>query len=162
MIMKFGAYVTIIFQLLLLTSFTGCKFTQPEEQAIDSGALEGFMPTHIRILPLTEFTSDGDNLRVYAAAFDRFDTQIKTPGIFRFELYERIPRSSEPKGRRLKIWSDFNLTEAQPNNEHWRDFIRAYEFNLDFDREAGQSYILQATLICPGQRRLTDQFNIDN
>jgi hypothetical protein len=83
---------------------------------------------------------------------------LKSPAIFRFELYERVQYSTEPKGQRLKLWPDVDLTNAVDNNEHWRDFLRGYEFNLDFQPTANQSYILQLTCICQADKRLTTEF----
>ena len=71
---------------------------------------------------------------------DPFDCQIKSPGVFRFELYEYVQRSAEPKGQRVIIWPDIDLTECSENNNHWRDFLRAYEFNLDFGPQRNQCY----------------------
>jgi len=124
-----------------------------------------YTPTRIDILPLTEFvTSDGvedtSKLRVYVSLLDYFRCQIKTPGVFRFELYECVPRSGAPKGKRIAIWPDIDLTDAVQNNSYWRDFLRSYEFNLPFQPASGQSYILQATCLCPSGRRLSAQYTL--
>jgi hypothetical protein len=89
---------------------------------------------------------------------DSFDCQIKTPGIFRFELYKYVRRSAEPKGKRIAIWPDIDLTGTTENNNYWRDFLRAYEFNLDFVPKRNQSYILQATCLCPNGKHLSADF----
>ncbi len=121
-----------------------------------------FSPDKINIMPLTEFINS-DNVREisikpYVSLLDSFGSQIKSPGVFRFELYQRALRSAEPKGKRVVIWQDIDLTEPASNNEYWRDFLRAYEFDLPFQLDVNQSYILQVTCQCPNGRRLTDEF----
>jgi len=121
-----------------------------------------FAPEKINIMPLTEFINT-DNIRQisikpYVSLLDSFGSQIKSPGIFRFELYQRAIRSAEPKGKRVVIWQDIDLNEPAVNHEYWRDFLRAYEFDLPFELDINQSYILQVTCLCPNGRRLSDEF----
>lgn len=123
----------------------------------------GFAPTKINILPLTELngsSTGGQNatLKVYVALLDEFGSPIKTPGVLRFELYEHIQRSAQAKGQRIAIWSDFDLTHPARNNEHWRDFLRAYEFSLDTSASRDRPYILEVTHLCPDGRRLSGEF----
>lgn len=121
-----------------------------------------FAPDRISIMPLTEFINTGNarqiSIKPYVSLLDSFGSQIKSPGIFRFELYQRALRSAEPKGKRVVIWQDVDLTEPVVNNEYWRDFLRAYEFDLPFELDVNQSYILQVTFMCPNDRRLTTEF----
>jgi hypothetical protein len=128
-----------------------------------------FAPAKINIMPLTEFISPGDarqaNINLYVSLLDSFGSQIKSPCVFRFELYQKVQRSSEPKGRRVIIWPDIDLTDLVENDEYWRDFLRAYEFNLPFEFRLGrtnQSYILQVTSLCPTGRRLSDEFVLNS
>jgi len=125
----------------------------------------GFAAARIRLLPLTELAepSDGEAdsiLSVYLALLDAFGSQIKAPGILRFELYEYVPRSADPKGQRIAIWSDIDLTDPAQNNTYWRNFLRAYEFKLDVRADTRQSYILEATCICPQGKRLSAEFTL--
>ena len=119
-----------------------------------------YAPGKIDILPLTEFgstdeTERASKIKVYVSLLDPFNCQMKAPGVFRFELYEYAQRSAEPKGRRIVIWPDIDLTDAVENNNYWRDFLRAYEFNLDFEPQGHQNYILQVTFLCPSGKRLS-------
>jgi hypothetical protein len=121
-----------------------------------------FAPEKVYIMPLTEFVNT-DNIRrisvkPYVCLLDSFGSQVKSPCVFRFELYQRALRSAEPKGKRVDIWKDIDLTELAVNNEYWRDFLRAYEFDLPFEHDINQSYILQVTCMCPNDRRLSDEF----
>jgi len=169
--MKAAAMVGWVFILLFLVVWSGCE---PAASEITSKADNGFnqlsayasyVPVKIDIMPLTELINvvddeEASKIRVYLSLLDAFDSQIKTPGVFRFELYEYIERSAEPKGRRIIIWPDIDLVDTVENNEHWRDFLRAYEFNLEFELESNKSYILQATCMCPNGKRLSSEFGL--
>jgi hypothetical protein len=159
--------VAVIVQMfLLLLCGAGCEPTDTElSSRADFNQLSAYGPVKLDIMPLTEFTRTGDNekpskIKVYVSLLDSFNCQIKTPAVFRFELYDKVPRSAEPKGKRIAIWPDINLTDAAKNNDYWRDFLRAYEFDLPFEPESNRSYILQITSLCPGGRRLSAEFTL--
>ena len=123
-----------------------------------------YAPAKVDIMPLTELISNGDTgqakISLYVSLLDTFGSQIKSPCVFRFELYERIQRSAAPKGGRIILWADIDLTDPARNDEHWRDFLRAYEFDLPFEPTANQSYILQVTCLCPTDKRLSAEFTL--
>ena len=128
-------------------------------------AYAGYSPVKIDILPFTEYSKvdsspEDVELEVYVSLSDTFGSQIKSPGIFRFELYKRVPRSAEPKGERIDFWPDINLTDITENESHWRDFLRAYEFSLPLKSQTNQNCILQATCICPNGKRLSTEFPV--
>jgi len=123
----------------------------------------GYEPARVKITPLTEFvqtdSEETSQLRIYVDLLDKFDARIKAPAVFRFELYEYIPRSGKEKGKRIIIWPDINLTESGPNNEYWRDFLRCYQFILDVGEEIEEdsSCVLQVTCITSiGERLIAD------
>jgi hypothetical protein len=159
------AVAVIVQMFLLLLGGAGCE---PADAELSSAAGSGFNqlseygPVKIDIMPLTELAAENgekpSKIKVYVSLLDAFDCQIKTPAVFRFELYDRVTRSAEPKGRRILIWPDINLNDAAKNNEYWRDLLRAYEFNLPFEPEGGKSYILQVTSLCSNGRRLSAEF----
>lgn len=139
------------------------QLTSKADASPDLSAYTGYAPSRIDITPLTEVVRTGDaengsTITVYVSLLDSHDSQIKSPGIFRFELYEYAQRSSDPKGRRVVIWPDIDLTAAAKNNEYWRDFLRAYEFNLDCEPQNKHSYILQVTCMCPDGKRLSTEY----
>jgi hypothetical protein len=168
--------INIVFRILLFIVFSinaGCE--QPETALIEIPAETDnnidslpsyirYAPSKIDIMPLTEFISTGDTQRskinLYVSLLDTFGSQIKSPGIFRFELYEQIPRSAEPKGKRVIIWPDIDLNDPVTNNNYWRDFLRAYMFNLPYEQAFSQDYILQVTCICPNGKRLSSDFTL--
>ena len=156
----------VLFVLLVV----GCRWLSPvteqipePDKGLDISIYTIYAPVKIDIMPLTEFrrvqnAQDQPKLSVYLSLLDSFDCQKKFPGVFRFELYEYLQRSAEPKGKRVAIWPDINLTDPAENNRYWRDFLRAYQFDLDVQLQAEQSYILQATFMCPTGKRLSAEF----
>lgn len=124
-----------------------------------------FAPTKIDILPLTELVAIGSQksrLNLYVSLLDAFGSQIKSPGIFRIELYDHVQRSADPKGRRIAIWQDIDLTDPSVNNKYWNDFLRAYQFDLPLDQTGSQNYILQITCLCPNGSRLSSDYTLRN
>jgi len=171
--MRVAAVIAQIFFSCSLLVEVGCEPVPPDVELLpdadnafnELSVYTHYTPAKIDIMPLTEFIRAGDTeraprLKVYVSLLDSFDCQIKSPGVFRFELYEYVQRSAEPKGRRMVIWPDINLTERKENNNHWQDFLRAYEFNLDFKPQSNQSYILQVTCLCPSGKRLSAEFGL--
>ena len=170
--MRIAAAILQIFFLVSLLTYTGCESPQIDakppariDKTSDGRDFSGYAPAKVDIMPLTEFiltpkAKGSPKLRIYVSLLDSFNCQMKSPGVFRFELYEQVLRSPEPKGRRIAIWPDIDLTNAANNNHYWRDFLRAYEFNLDFEPRANQNYILQATFLSPAGRRLLAEFTI--
>ena len=123
----------------------------------------GFAPAKVCILPLTELpgstgSSQAVVLDAYISLLDAFGAQIKAPGVLRFELYQYVRRSAQPKGQRLAIWPDIDLTHPAMNNRYWRDFLRAYEFKLDAPAGLNETYVFEVTCMCPDGRRLTAEF----
>jgi len=123
----------------------------------------GFAPARIGILPLTELsapsgTGPNATLTVYVALLDAFGVQIKAPGVLRFELYDHVPRSAEPKGQRIAIWPDIDLTRPADNHKYWRDFLHAYEFDFDLQADRTKTCILEVTCISPDGRRLSAEY----
>lgn len=123
-----------------------------------------FAPVKIDVLPLTELAAAGDTQRtgiyLYVSLLDAFGSQIKSPGRFRIELYDYVRRSAEPKGRRTAIWPDIDLIDPVTNNKYWKDFLRAYQFNLPFEQAGGKDYILEVTCFCPNGSRLSTNFTL--
>ena len=131
----------------------------------DAALYARYAPARIDILPITAInpatSSAGDyTINVYVGLVDSFGSQIKAPATFRFELFRQVQRSNEPKGRRILIWPDINLTDPVTNNKHWQDFLRAYLFSLPLERSASETIILQVTCINPSGKRLTADFPI--
>ncbi len=124
----------------------------------------GFGPAHIEILPLTELIAppngQGSVLNVYVSLLDVYSEKIKAPGTLRFELYEYVQRSAEPKGQRVAIWPDINLTNPSENQRHWRDFLRAYEFDLVTEASRNRAYILEATCLSLSGKRLSTEWHL--
>jgi len=157
---------------ILMSIGAGCKQpeTLNENPAMTDNSTDklapyaGYAPVKIDIMPLTEFISLVDTerpkLNLYVSLLDQFGSQIKSPGMFRFELYEYMQRSAESKGKRAIIWPDVDLTDPVKNNDSWRDFLRAYVFSLPCEQSISQDYILQVTCLCPNGKRLSSEFTL--
>jgi hypothetical protein len=170
--MRVIAAISQIVFLLSLLVYTGCESAKVNIKPpthVDKASYipdySGYTPAKVDIMPLTEFVlaspaRGSSKLRIYISLLDSFDCRMKSPGVFRFELYEQVLRSPEPKGKRIILWPDIDLTDADKNNQSWKDFLRAYEFNFDFEPKAQQNYILQATFLSPAGRRLSAEFNL--
>jgi len=118
----------------------------------------------IDIPPLTEYVpadqTHRPRINLYVSLVDPFGSQIKSPGIFRFELYQHVQRSAKPKGKRIAMWPDIDVTDPLTNNEYWQDFLRAYQFTLPLDHSDGKRHILQVTYFCPTGKLLTSEFTL--
>jgi hypothetical protein len=169
--------ITVISGLLLLICVitqTGCeRLSLDTEPAPKPGNISEssfsiyYVPAKIEITPLTELTGTNgaerqSEINVYIDLLDSFGCPIKSPGVFRFEMYDKVQRSSEPKGKRIAIWPDADLTDAAQNNKYWRDFLRAYQFNLPFEPAGNGIYVLQVTFLCPAGKRLSGEYTLKN
>ncbi|HUW18619.1 MAG TPA: hypothetical protein VMW16_04890 [Sedimentisphaerales bacterium] len=164
----FGMAAQVFFSVLLLVG-AGCELGPGgPSSGSDKGpdplsVYASYSAAKVDIMPLTDFVGAGSGgeagrIRVYVGLLDSFNSQIKSPGVFRFELYEHVQRSPEPAGKRLVVWPDIDLTDPAGNNNYWRDYLRAYEFSLDFEPQNSRSYLLQVTCLCPNGKRLSDAF----
>ncbi|UCE48710.1 MAG: hypothetical protein JSW47_00910 [Phycisphaerales bacterium] len=135
-----------------------------EDGPIGNAACTRYAPVKIDIAPLTEFipadNTQRQRINLYISLLDQFGSQVKSPGRFRFELYEHVQRSAEPKGKRLAMWPELDLTDPLANNAYWRDFLRAYEFTLPLDQAAGENRILEVTFFCPSGKRISSEFTM--
>ena len=154
--------------VLALAFYAGCSTTPPGGKPSllpfrDSNPCSRFGPARIDILPITSIApasaSDREAvINTYIGLIDAFDSQIKSPVIFRFELFQRLQRSADPKGKRLIVWPDIDLTDPTANNNFWQDFLRAYLFTLPLQKSSADNCILHVTVICPSGKRLTADF----
>lgn len=160
-----------VFSLACLLVNAGCQTRQSSQRsaaelAKSAAACARYAPDKIDIAPLTEHVPADQTHRphidLYVSLVDPFGSQIKAPGRFRFELYEHVQRSAEPKGKRIAIWPHVDLTDPLTNNEYWRDFLRAYQFTLPLDRSSSKSHILQVTYFSLTGKRLASEFTLKN
>ncbi|MHC4130406.1 MAG: hypothetical protein ACYSSP_05480 [Planctomycetota bacterium] len=167
----------LLLKLLFLSGIfslvnAGCdslKFPAEDSETIqrpsDSHSiLSRYAPVKVSIMPLTKFEKADQKqtlIHVYISLLDDFGSQIKSPSTFRFELYDKVQLSSQPKGGRIVIWPDMDLTDPKDNNKYWSDFFRAYEFRLGFEPKENKSYIFQVTSIDSDGKRLSDEMTIN-
>lgn len=164
-------YISIMF-LFASTAFfsVGCDMRFPAsdlpgEMAVHDSCAYAASSTHI--MGLTEIVVGGDSgeaaiLKVYIDMLDPFDRRIKSPGVLRLEVYDFMPRASDPRGKRLFIQPDLDITDPVDNDKYWQDHLRTYRFDipLEFSPSPGSAFIIEATFIPPGGKRLSDQFQL--
>lgn len=162
--------VAVIFVFVGLICSTGCE-PDSSPGLISSGkggdVLGAYVPFEVHIVGLTEIKPVlagpwQGKLNVYVDLMDSFGCRVKSPGVFRFELYELVPRSSQPEGDRIFFPPDIDLTDPMENNKYWRDFLRAYQFelDLDFSPRPNESFVLEVTFTTPHGNRLRDTFQL--
>ena len=164
-------YFIIIFKLLLVLHFlSGCDLQFPASDLPNNVPVQNtcaYVAANIHIMGLTEIipsqrTGQSTVLKVYVDLMDSFDRRIKSPGVLRIEVYEFVPRSSDARGSRLFIQPDLNITDPDENDKYWQDHLRTYRFDLplDFVPEPGSAFIIEATFLPPGGKRLNDRFHL--
>jgi hypothetical protein len=166
----------LLLKLLFLSGIfslvtAGCdslKFPAEKSETVQRSSesysiLSRYAPVKVSIRPLTKFEKADQQqtqIHVYISLLDDFGSQIKSPSTLRFELYDKVQLSSQPKGSRIVIWPDMDLTNPKDNNKYWSDFFRAYEFRLGFEPKENKSYIFQVTSIDSDGKRFSDEITI--
>jgi hypothetical protein len=149
--------------LLPLVFYAGCSGSASDPiLPFASAPCTRFGPARVDVIPITSLVPAPDSdrnstINAYVCLIDAFDTQIKSPAVFRFELFEILQRSTNPKGKRLVLWPDIDLSDPSVNNDHWQDFLHAYLFSLPLQQRP-DSAILHVTCLCPSGKRLTADF----
>jgi len=122
----------------------------------------GFWPADVTVLPLTVLwvpseTGASPYIHLFVGLRDPYGCFTKAPGIFRVELYERMARADQAKGRRLSIWPDIDIHNPDKNQAYWRDYLRCYELRLDLASELieQEAAILEVTFLGANKERLT-------
>jgi len=121
------------------------------------------LPKTIRLHPFTgtRVFDDAGGTRgidVRVEALDHYGDSTKAFGRFRFELYEFLPRSADPKGRRLSAW-DIDLNDPRANFVHWDGITRTYQFKLQWGRgiPVGERFVLVAVFVSGHTDLLEDE-----
>ncbi|MFA5292081.1 MAG: hypothetical protein WC496_03510 [Phycisphaerae bacterium] len=158
-------FIISFFAAILMFSLFGCEQVQQTQSSdLYSKTFEKtclFTSEKIKFNQLTEFTTSWQIL-AYIDVFDQFDSRMKAAGVWRFELYEYTPRSSDPMGTRLYLWPDIELTDAAKNQSFWQDFLHCYKFelSLDINLTGDKTYILQAVCFTADGKRITDTIEL--
>ena len=109
----------IIASVILLA---GCG--QMSEMSLFNTASPG-----VHLLDMTGFapaaSGEGTVLRVFVQP-DKIEQDL----CFRFELYVYIPRSSNPRGKRIVLWPDMEVKANASSNSQWREHLKFVCFQL--------------------------------
>jgi hypothetical protein len=159
------SYIILILVMAMLAG--GCEQTAGTAAIGDVNScqrwLADFGPQSAEILGLSRFDSESGKktLKVYVGLIDRNDSYIKAPAIFRVEVYEHTVRSPVHRGKRIGIMGDTDLRGVAVNNNYWRDYLHAYQFDLDAaSARAGQTYYIEVTVVLPDGKRTVAQRDI--
>ena len=170
---KFNLALSFISAILIL-NLLGCEKPRPvitkqqinddtNTEKIDAIAIYSqYYPEKIKITPLTSFVkTNGDEikLRVYVDMLDSIGLQVRSPAVFRFELYQHVQQTGASKGERVAIWPDIDLNIDMENQKYWKDFLRSYEFILPFPYPTDKKYILQLNCLTPYGKRIYTELN---
>lgn len=154
---------TIAAATILMMLLSGCESLRETDAPPDGTFQKGciFTPQKISFNQLTEI-STAWQITAYVDVYDQYNSRIKAPGIWRFELYSKVPRSADPMGGRIKLWPDLNLTQPAGNNGLWQDYLRCYRFELNLDSElaSGDGYILETICYTADGKAVSDTIEL--
>lgn len=153
--------------VLLVLATAGCKSTP--DQGLDVGErrmMSLLLPSRIEIVePFTSIRRFGDSndpqgIELMLQAVNALDNPgLMIVGRVRAELYEHVPASAEPKGRRIDHWNVELATVAQ-QRQYWDEITQMYRFRLAIETEgipAAEQYLLLVTYVPPMGPILTDE-----
>ncbi len=153
-----------------LLIFCGCEQAAVSRKPVNlegNSLIAAYFPHSVRMTSLTEFVRPEEQIetpviKVQVDMLDSFGNRIKSPAIFRFELFSYVPRSAQPKGARIYQWPDVDLTDPRNNQQYWNDFMRCYEFSMAIRQaiSSGTNYILELTCTLPDTRRLSHEIKL--
>lgn len=152
-----------ILTVYVLAFLAGCD-TAPAPVSTGNPPCSGFSVASIHIAGLTQFLSGGENgsqvIRAFIELRDAYDSKIKAPVTLRFDLYGYVPHSSDPRGKHLQTWPDFDLQDPPANQLYWRDYLRAYEFSLEVKPPVFPegSYLLDVTCMTEEPKRISASY----
>jgi hypothetical protein len=158
---KYEIGVRVFIVLLLMFVMSGCQVSEkvPEKYSGSFPKASIFVPQKISFNQLTEFSKPWQ-VTAYIDVSDQFNSRLKAPGVWRFELYSKVPRAADPAGTRIKLWADLDLTDAKENNALWQDYLRCYKFELNLNSELTGEYVLQAVCFTAEGKRLSDKVEL--
>jgi hypothetical protein len=166
--MKILRYISNSLSSWLLLTFllaAGCSMSTIPDW-VDGSSQDPDKIVRLRISALTEFTQNPEQpgpmqIKAQVELLNGLEDSLNKPGKWRFELYEFVPRSSDPRGFRLLMWPEIDLNSPEENQIYWKDFLRGYEFYLplEFVPEPKKKFILEATFMAE-QRRYNDLFKM--
>jgi len=143
----------------------------PGDEAARQRMLALLLPRRIEIVePFTRvksFDDDGtpDGIELLLQAVNSLDDPgLMVIGTLRVELYEYVPASGLPRGRRLEQW-DVELVSDDQQRKYWNQLTQMYELRLGVDPKripSADRYVLLVTYDSPFGDRLTDEYMIQS
>jgi hypothetical protein len=122
-----------------------------------------FGPSSMRIHPiftrLKDWSGDDkpDGIDALIEFSDQFNDPTKASGTVIFELFEFQKFNPERRGSRVVNQWVGSLQTLREQRDHWNRTSRTYSFQLAYDVNPNQSYVLSATFNLSGGGRFYDQ-----
>ncbi|OHB49839.1 MAG: hypothetical protein A2Y10_09445 [Planctomycetes bacterium GWF2_41_51] len=156
--MRHTMIIAVSILMMLLSGCESLNKTDVPAGTFQKGCI--FTPQKISFNQLTEISQQWQ-ITAYIDVYDQYNSRIKAPGIWRFELYSKVPRSADPAGGRIHLWPDLDLTQALANNGLWQDYLRCYKFELNLDADLGNDgYILEAICYTADGKSISDTIEL--
>lgn len=99
-----------------------------------------------RLLQLSVLQTEADGrtaVRAFVQPAAEMDDEL-----YRFELYHYLPRSANPRGKRLRLWPEVAPGKAIAENPLWKPHLRAFEIGLLLDNAPSKTaYLLEMTVL---------------
>lgn len=127
--------------------------------------LDLLMPARVEIVqPFTRVQSFDDDPRpdgieLLVQAVDAMEDPSLMPGRLDAALYEYIPASADPKGRKLEHWV-MELTTPKQQRRYWNSMTQMYEFRLGIDPSRippAEKYVVAIVYTSPLGEHLSDE-----
>jgi hypothetical protein len=128
--------------------------------------LDLIMPARVEIVEaftrVKSFDEDAtpDGIELLLQGVNAMDNPgLMLAGNIRVELFEHVPGSADPKGRRLEHW-DVELATAADQRRYWNQMTQMYEFRLGADLSRippADKYVLLATYNSPLGDHMSDE-----
>ncbi len=100
-----------------------------------------------RLLGLSALETDGDGQSVVRAFVQ--PSGDGADAVYRFELYQYLPRAANPRGNRLRMWPEVAAGKAGADNPLWQPHLRAFEIVLPIENELSMksTYLIELTVL---------------
>ena len=161
--MRSGGWLLVVF-VLVPFPLTACQSkpyprTKIEEHMFGAAS----MRIHPAFTQVKDWTGDGrpDGIEAVLEFDDQFDEPTRAAGVVRFELWSYRDTDPERAGRQLANPWTFSLQNTDEQSAHWNPAVRAYSFQLPFDKISNSRLYLLKAQVEMANGRLFDQLIIE-
>jgi hypothetical protein len=161
--MRPGSWLLVLV-LPALLQLTAC---QPKPYPRSKIEEQMFGPASMRVHPaftqVKDWTGDGhpDGIEAVLEFDDQFDEPTRAAGTVRFELWSYHDTDPERAGRQLTAPWVFSLQNSDEQSAHWNPAVRAYSFQLPYDKIANSRMYVVKAQVDMSNGRLFDQLILE-